>query len=86
MIDKLKEHSDKIPSPACDDMMEMLNHVWEKTLQNVDGELAFKHAFDASKDHLTSPKLIELVGKDLIAFRAYLLKQSFPQISMILKS
>lgn len=79
MIDKLKEHSDKIPSPACYDMMEMLNHVWEETLQNVDGELAFKQnivtiAFDASKDHLTSPKLIELVGKDLIAFRAYLLK------------
>ena len=60
-------------------MMEILNHVWEETLQNVDGELAFKQniatiAFDASKDHLTSRKLIELVGKDLIAFTAYLLK------------
>ena len=53
MVDNLREHPDKTPSPFRDDMMEMFNHVWKDTLQNDDGELAFKQniatiAFDGS--------------------------------------
>ena len=42
VVDNLREHPDKIPSPFRDDMTEMFNHIWEDTLQNDDGELAFK--------------------------------------------
>ena len=73
MIDKLREHPNNIPSPTRDDMMEMFNHAWEDTLQNVDGELQFKQnmttiTFDDSEDHLVNPKLMDLVGEDMIAF------------------
>ena len=33
MIDNLRDHPDKIPSPTRDDMMEMFNHAWEETLR-----------------------------------------------------
>ena len=42
VVDNLREHPDKTPSPFRDDMMEMFNHIWEDTIQNDDGELAFK--------------------------------------------
>ena len=83
MIDKLREHPEKIPAPTRDDMMEMFSHAWKETCQDVDGELAFKQnmvtiAFDGSEDHLVSAKLMDLVGEDMKAFRAELLKSKVP--------
>ena len=93
LIDKVREHPDKIPSLTRDDMMELFNQTWEKTFQNVDRELAFEQnmvviAFDGSEDHLVSTKLMDFVGKDMKAFRADLLKskvsENFRDLEMLM--
>ena len=65
-------------------MTDMFNHASKNTHQNLDGELAFKQnmaiiAFDGSEDHLISPKLMDLVGEDMKAFRADLIKSKVLQ-------
>ena len=42
MVDKLRQHPNKISAPTRDYIIEIFNHGWEDTLQNIDGELMFK--------------------------------------------
>ena len=65
-------------------MTDMFNHASKNTHQNLDEELVFKQnmaiiAFDGSEDHLVSPKLMDLVGEDMKAFRADLIKSKVLQ-------
>ena len=74
MLQKLEEIPDKIPSPSEDDMMEMFSSAWKQTCPPIDNEIVFKRnmltlKLDGSEDNLASPKLMQLVGDEMVRFR-----------------
>lgn len=79
MIQKLREHKDKIPTPSRDEMMVMFSKAWDDTLEEIDGEHVFKKImltikFDGSEDHLSNRRLWDLVGDEMVKFREDLLR------------
>ena len=78
MLEMLEKDPIKIPTPTCDQMMQMFQESWNKTCANVINEYVFKTnmitlALDSSKDHLASRKLMDLTGKETLEFREKLL-------------
>ena len=60
-------------------MMDMFNNAWQEEYDHIDNVDAYKKnmisiALDGSQDHLASKKLMDLVGKEMLAFREEWLK------------
>ena len=60
-------------------MMDMFNNAWQEEYDRIDNVDAYKKnmisiALDGSQDHLASKKLMDLVGKEMLAFREEWLK------------
>ena len=92
MLEKLRNESDKIPSPSRDDMMSMIKTAMEKIDESVDVQNAFKRLFitnalDGSEDHMVSDKLFQLIGPQVTEFRNNLMTQKAPtKFSELIKS
>ena len=79
MLDLLTENPDKIPQPSKDQMMQMFNDAWGEACDKVgcvdtNKKVLMTLAFDGSENHLANKKLMDLVGKDMLAFREELMK------------
>ena len=62
----------------------MFNDVWDEVYNKIDCEDVYNKimmtlAFDSSEDHLASKKIMDLVGKEMIAFREELIKSKQPK-------
>lgn len=80
MIEKLREHPDKIPCPNRDTVMKMCKVFFAGTLAKVDVSDALKRygltiKLDGSEDHLVSNKLKALVWDKIKEFRSQLLSK-----------
>ena len=87
MLDDLTENRNKIPQLSRDQKMQMFNYAWDEVYTKIDCVDAYKKtmmtlAFSGSEDHLANKKLMELVGKDILAFREELIK---PQLVPTMK-
>lgn len=76
MVDK-----NKVPSPKCEDMVQMLLSAWQNVPNNfpeVFKKLLVNHALDGSEDHLVSDKLFALIGNDMQKVRKELMETPAP--------
>ena len=81
MLEQLTENPQKIPKPTRDDMMTMLTSSWDAL--KVDPVLALKNncilnKLDGTEDYLVYNRLFEIVGRQMIEFRAEMLKKPPP--------
>jgi hypothetical protein len=81
MLKKLDEEPDKIPAPDRDDLMKMCNDAFWRAAEQMDAAMAFKQnlitlALDGSEDYIASDRLWKIVGQEMKAFRADLLKET----------
>ena len=81
MLQQLTENPQKVPNPSRDDMMNMLASSWEAL--TVDPVLALKNNFvlnklDGSEDYLVYNRLFEIVGREMLEFRAEMTKKPPP--------
>ena len=79
MLDDLTENRNKIPQLSRDQKMQVFNYAWDEVYTKIDCVDAYNKtmmtlAFNGSEDHLANKKLMELVGKDILAFREELIK------------
>ena len=79
MLEKLKADTNKIPAPTRDEIMDLFSSAWGTVTSSLDHEKNAKFngltiKLDGSEDHLMSSKLMDLVGKEMLDFRAQLLK------------
>ena len=81
MLDQLREHPHKVPSPSRNEIMAMLTDSWEglniNTLQALKSNFIL-NAFDGSEDFMVRDALFELVGREMLAFREELQQQPVP--------
>ena len=73
MIERLRENSDKIPSPSRDEIKKMCKAAFKEGIAKVDVRDAFKRngltiKLDGSEDHLVSSKLKALVWDEMKEF------------------
>ena len=67
--------------------MQIFHNAWDEVYSKIDCVDAFKKTmmtfvFDDSKDHLASKKLMDLVGKEMLAFREEELMKSQPVFTL----
>ena len=79
MLDDLTENRNKIPQLSRDQKMQVFNYAWDEVYTKIDcvdahNKTMMTLAFNGSEDHLANKKLMELVGKDILAFREELIK------------
>ena len=70
IIEKLQEHSNKLPSPTRDDIMNTSKFVWIETFANAFKQNAINNKPDGSEDHLVTSKLKTLIWQDILDFRS----------------
>jgi hypothetical protein len=81
MLEQLTEKPNAVPSPSRDDMMRMIAESWDAL--EIDPAEALKNnfltnSFDGSEDYMVSDKLFELIGTEMLAFRAQMLQNRVP--------
>ena len=80
MLHRFTENPNQIPPQSRDhQMMQMFHNAWVEVYTKIDCVDAYKKtmmnvAFDDSEDHLASKKLMDLVSKEMLAFREELMK------------
>ena len=83
MVKQLTDNPKKIPAPSRDEIMSLFNSAWTTVYDHLDNVLIYKRnmitlALDGSEDHLANRKLFDLVGKEMLAYREELMKESPP--------
>ena len=83
MLDQLQENPSKIPAPSRNKIMQLFSEACGNVYEQLDNVVIYKRnmmtlALDGSEDHLTSRKLFDLVGNEMVSFRKELLKNSSP--------
>ena len=81
LYNKLRENKDRIPKPPRDDMMELMTTAYSEC--NVNQAVSYKvnwltNKLDGSEDMVVSQSLRDLVGQEMMEFRAELLKSQVP--------
>ena len=80
IIEKLQEHSNKLPSPTRDDIMNTSKFVWIETFANAFKQNAIINKPDGSEDNLVTSKLKTLIWQDILDFRRKTFKFTTPHL------